>query len=425
MNITFTRAATPTAPRVVITGLGVVSCIAIGKEQFLDALLAGRSGVTRITQFDASRLPTRIAGEVQGFEFNGYVSRKRARQLDRASRFGFVAAREAIGNSGIQFPFAEPHRVAIVVGSAIGGGVIKGLRYHDRIRERGPERATPFFMIFSIDACAGYLAVELGIHGPNLTVSSGCSSSANALAVAFDLLRAGNADTALVCGVEAPLHETIMAMFCTSGILSTRNEDPELACRPFASDRDGMVMAEGAGAVVLEVEEHARERKARVYAELAGYGTTCDPVSMGQVAPSPREMVNCMEAALSGCGHVPTEVGYVNAYANGSEYTDLLEAQALREVFGDRVSAVAVSSTKSLVGHSLGASAVLEAVATVLAISEGVIPPSANCTNLDPECSFLDVVTSARKERVQVALKNSFSLGNRNTTLIFRKYWLP
>lgn len=420
-----TKSRCQTASSVVVTGLGVVSSIGIGKEQFLNGLLAGRSGITRISQFDANRLSSQIAGEVKDFRFDGYVSRKRARQLDRGSRFGFVAVKEAIEDSGLQIPFPDPHRIAVVVGSAIGGGVVKGLRYHDRIRERGPERATPFFMIFSIDACAGYLAVEFGIRGPNLTVSSGCSSSANAVAVAFDLLRVGTADVAITCGVEAPLHETIMAMFCMSGVLSTRNREPELACRPFALDRDGMVLAEGAGAIILELESHALEREATVYAELAGYGTTCDPVSMGHVAPSPREMVRCMRAALASSGHDPSAVDYVNAYANGSEHTDLLEAQALREVFGDRVSKVAISSTKSQIGHPLGTSAMLETVATVLGISEGFIPPSVNCENLDPECGFLRVVTSARPDRIRVALKNSFSLGNRNTSLVLQEYPPP
>jgi 3-oxoacyl-[acyl-carrier-protein] synthase II len=413
------------APSVVVTGLGVVSSIGVGKKRFLEGLLSGTNGIAKISQFDASRLSSQIAGEVRDFVFDGYTSRKRARQLDRGSRFGFVAVKEAIGDSGLRIPFANPHRIAVVVGTAIGGGVVKGLRYHDRIRERGPERASPFFMIFSIDACAGYLAVEFGVRGPNLTVSSGCSSSASALSIAFDLLRVKAVDVAVVCGVEAPLDETIMAMFCASGILSTRNDKPQLACRPFDLDRDGIVLAEGAGAMILESEDHALERGARVYAKFASYGTTCDPFSMGRVAPSPSEMVICMREALSRSGNNPSEVDYINAYANGSRHTDVLEAQAIREVLGGHLPQAAVSSTKSLLGHPLGASAILETIATVLGISRGFVPPSANCENLDPECGFLGVMRSAREQRIHVALKNSFSLGNRNTSLVFQEYQYP
>jgi len=416
-----TRSETDRA-RAVITGLGVVSSIGIGVPAFRASLIRGESGIRPITQFDASRLSSQIAGEVAGFSFVGKSSRKRARQLDRGSRFGFVAAQEALKDSGLRIEGAQGRRVAMIAGSALGGGVAKALRFHDRIRERGPERATPLFMLFTVDACAGYLAVDLGIRGPNFTVSSGCSSAANAMTIALELLRSNRIDSAVVCGIEAPLHETVMAPFCASGILSQRNSDPTEACRPFDVDRDGMVVAEGAGVLIIERERIALDRGARIYAELADYGTTCDPYAMGQVAPDPAEMVDCMRQALQHSGIEPHEVDYINAYANASRHTDALEAQALLTVFADYKDDIFVSSTKSLVGHALGASAAIETIATVLAIEGGFVPPSLNCANLDPRCGGLRIAHTAESAPISIAMKNSFSMGNRNTTIMIRNY---
>jgi len=408
--------------RVVITGVGIVSSIGIGIARFREALLRGESGVKRITQFDASRLTSRIAGEIPEFSFVGQSTRKRARQLDRGSRFGFVAVREALDDSGLLIEGPTAHRVAVIAGTAVGGGVGKALRFHDRMKERGPERATPLFMLFTVDACAGYLATELGVRGPNLTVSSGCSSAANAMTTALELLHSKRIDSAVVCGMEAPLHETVLAPFCASGVLSQRNSQPSEACRPFDRDRDGMVVAEGAGALVIETEQAALARGCRVYAEIAGYGTTCDPFAMGQVAPTPVEMIECMQQALVNSETNPEEVNYINAYANGSMHTDALEAQAIRSVFPKRSHEIPVSSTKSLVGHPLGASAAIETIATVLGMDGDFIPPSINCSHVDPACEGLRIVGSSEGATINVAMKNSFSMGNRNTTLILRRY---
>ncbi len=372
--------------RVFITGIGVVSPIGIGKSSFLEGLREGRSGIGKISQFDPYRLSSQIAGEVLDFSFQGVVPPKRARRMDRATRFALTAVKEALQDACLSSEEMGSRRAAIVVGTALGGGVIPGLRFHDRLKECGPERATPYFTIFSIDVCASYIAVEFGIRGVNLTVSNGCSSSATAIGVAFDLLRQGRADLVIVCGTETPIHETIMAPFCTSRVLSTRNDCPEQASRPFDRQRDGFVMAEGAGAIILEREVSALSRKAPIYAELAGYAMTCDPYSVSSTAPTPREMVRSMREALMASDLSPNEVDYLNAYANGLPHLDRLEATAIAEVFGSHVQRLPVTSTKSQLGHPLGASAILEVIATLLAMKEGFVPPSINCEEPDPDC---------------------------------------
>ncbi len=408
--------------RIVITGLGVVSPIGVGKDAFLAGLKEGRSGITKISRFDPYRLSSQIGGEVKEFSFEGYIRPKLARHMDRATRMGTVAVKEALRDAHLQINAHNSRRTAILVGTALGP-VAQGLRFHDRIRARGPKRATPYFMIFSPDACASYLAVELGVRGANATISTGCSSAANAIAIGFDLLQLGRYDIILVCGTEAPLHETIMAPFCTSGVLSGQNKEPERASRPFDLNRDGFVMAEGAGAMVLETEGEALRRGAPVYAELAGYGTTCDPFSVSYTAPTPNEMVNCMELALHNSSIHPKEVDYINAYANGMKHTDALEASAIKAVFDDHVKNIFISSTKSMLGHSLGASAMLETIATILGIQYSFVPPSINYEDPDPEIDLDHIPNHVVKKEINIAIKNSFSFGNRNITLVLRRYF--
>lgn len=409
----------PERIRVVVTGLGCVTPFGVGTEALLKGLLEGRSAIRRITRFDASRLTSQIAGEVPPLPAPARVDPKTWKRLDLATRFGLWTTIEAVAQAGLEIGQGNAHRTAVIVGTALDG-FPQSLLFHDRISRYGPARAMPHFMLYSPDACASYLAVELGIRGASMSVSSGCSSSAQAIALGFDLLQLKRVDVVIVCGTEAPLCETVMAPFCASKALSTRNETPELACRPFDVERDGFVVAEGAATVVLESMEHARARGATPLAELAGYATTCAPYSVSVTSPRPDELVAAIRMALAMSGETPGSVDYVNAYANGMHTSDVVEAQAIGQVFGGVSRAVPVSSLKSMIGHAFGASAIIESTACILAITHGFVPPSVNCDNLDPEMGDIWVSKYPIRKSIRVILKNSSSFGNRYTSLVWR-----
>ncbi|MCK4258364.1 MAG: beta-ketoacyl-ACP synthase II [Halanaerobiales bacterium] len=407
--------------KVVITGIGVVSPIGIGKEEFLLALKNGKSGVQKIERFYPEDLPCKIAGEIKDFSFKNYISPKTARRMDRSTRLGIVAAKQAIEDSKIEINSENEAKIGVIVGTSLGG-IQKSFKFHEKVIEKGSERAAPHYMYTPVDACAGYIALESGIKGINFTTATGCSSSVNALGMGLVLIRSGFVDSLVICGTEMPIVKTIMAPFCNSKVLSTRNEHPQKASRPFDKDSDGFVMSEGAGAVILENSEIAAKRHAKIYAELAGYGTTSDSFSMSSIAPTPSGLESSMRLALQDSNTSFQEVDYINAYASSLEHYDLLETKAIKNLFGDFAYNIPVSSTKSMLGHMIGASGIVEVIATVLAIKENFIPPTINLEQTHSVCDLDYVPNKARIKKINVALKNSIANANINSSLVIKRW---
>ncbi|MCK4261131.1 MAG: beta-ketoacyl-ACP synthase II [Halanaerobiales bacterium] len=408
--------------RVVITGMGVVSPIGIGIEDFLQALFDGKKGISKIERFNPDKLSSKIAGEVKNFSFRNYIPLKKARKMDRSTRMGLVAAKQAINDSGIELSEEEKYRTGIIVATTLGA-LPKSLKLYEKVKEKGPKRAAPHFIHSPLDACAGYLAVDVGIKGINLTTASGCASSVNALGLGLMLIRTGFVDRLIVTGTEMPIAESVMAPFCNSKVLSTRNNEPTKASRPFDKDSDGFVFGEGAGAVVLENLELAIKRNARIYSEIAGYGTTCDAYSMSSIPPTSVGLEKAMELALKDAQVSLSEVDYINAYANSLYHYDLLETRAIKNIFSDRAYKLHISSTKSMIGHLLGASGIVETIATSLAVYKDFIPPTVNLDEPRTECDLNYVPNKAIRKKINVSLKNSIANANINSTLIIKKYY--
>jgi len=408
--------------RVVITGLGAITPLGEGIRDYWEALKAGRSGIDKITSFDTTGYSTRIGGEVRGFEPTAYLDRKEARRMDRFTQFAAAAARMAIEDAGLEMDREDPDRVGVVVGTGIGGiGTL--MEQADVLREKGPDRVSPFFVPMMIaNMAAGQVAILFGAKGPNTTVVTACASGNNAIGDAMRIIQRGEAEVMICGGSEAAFVPLAMAGFCTMKALSTRNEEPARACRPFDRERDGFVMGEGAGMIVLESLDHARSRGARIYAEMAGYGMTADAFHITAPAPEGEGGARSMLRALEDAGLPPSAVDYINAHGTSTPHNDRMETVAIKNVFGDHARKVAISSTKSMTGHLLGAAGAVELVACVLAINEGVIPPTINYEYPDPECDLDYVPNRAREARVEVALSNSFGFGGQNATLVVRRF---
>jgi 3-oxoacyl-[acyl-carrier-protein] synthase II len=416
----------PDAPRrVVVTGMGALSALGQDVGSTWDGLVAGRSGIATIESFDPGRLDCRIAGEVQDFDPSGVLDRKDIRRTDRYIQFGLVTARQALDDAGLpaRLDDATAERTGVILGSGLGG--VNTL--FDNVltmAERGPDRISPFFIPMGIaNVGAGQIAIACGAIGPNFATVSACATGGHALGEAWEIIRRGDADLMIAGGVEAGIHEATVGGFASMKALSTRNDDPEAASRPFDKGRDGFVMGEGCGVVILEALEHAEARGATPLAELVGYGATADASHVTLPAPGGIGAVRAARHALAKAGMEASEIDHVNAHATSTPEGDKAELQAIRTIFGDHAARVSITANKSMLGHTLGAAGAIEAIATILTIREGCVPPTLNLEQPDDEAAGLNIVTgTAARQDVRAAISNSFGFGGQNTALVFRRF---
>ncbi|HLY36688.1 MAG TPA: beta-ketoacyl-ACP synthase II [Candidatus Binatia bacterium] len=415
------HATNGTRRRVVVTGLGLVTPLGTGIEKNWDGLVASRSGIRRITRFDASALPAQVAGEVPDFEPERFLERKDLKKMDIFIQYAVAAAQMGMDDAGIPLPLAAPERTGVIVGVGMGGITTVEDAYNNLSGET-LRRISPFFILRIIPNMApGHIALRFGARGPNYTTSSACASGAHAIGEAFLLIRDGRQDMMIAGGSEAPICMLGVGGFSSMRALSTGfNDEPARASRPFDARRDGFVMGEGAGMLVLEELEHARARGATIYAELAGYGATCDAYHMTQPAPEGAGAADCMARALADADIAPVDVGYINAHGTGTPFNDAAETLAVKRVFGEHATKLGISSTKSMTGHLLGAAGAIEAAYTALAVARGILPPTINLDEADPECDLDYVAHAARPAEVEAALSNSFGFGGTNAVLVFR-----
>ncbi|MGI5839135.1 MAG: beta-ketoacyl-ACP synthase II [bacterium] len=408
--------------RVVATGLGMITPIGTGKEKFWDNLLAGKSGVRRITRFDPSGLATQIAGEVPDFEPFDYLDKKEAKRMDRFTQFAVAGTSLALADAGLDLEHIDRERAGVVFSSGIGG--LETLENQMRVMfEKGVGKVSPFFIPMMItNMAAGHISIVYGLKGINSTLVAACASSTHAIGEAFRALQRGDADVVVTGGSEAAVVTAGVAGFCSLKALSTRNEAPEKASRPFDRDRDGFVMGEGAGVVILETLEHAKKRGAHIYGEVIGYGNTADAYHITQPPPEGDGSYRSMQTALADAGVRPEDVGYINAHGTSTEYNDKFETMAIKRLFGEHAYQIPISSTKSMTGHLLGAAGCVEFIASVLTLERGVIHPTINYENPDPNCDLDYVPNTARNAAVQIAISNSFGFGGQNGTLVMKKY---
>ena len=406
--------------RVVVTGLGAVTPLGNDATSTWRAAVEGRSGIDWIRSFDASEFPVRVAAEVKDFDPAGVVPPKEARRLERNVLFAVAAAQEAVGDAGLNG--FDPTRTGIVLGSAIGGAVGL-LDQSDVMRERGPDRVSPFFLPnVLVDSASGQVAITLGIRGPNYAIVSACATGSHAIGEAAELIKRGDADVVLAGGTEACMHPLILAGFCAMRGLAVEDEHPPHASRPFDATRAGFVMGEGACVMLLEELDAARDRGATIYAEVLGYGASNDAHHMAQPDPDSVGVAEMMKAALRRAEVDPERVGYINAHGTSTPLGDAAETRAIKDVFGDHAYELAVSSTKSVMGHCFGAAGAIEAMMCVLALKEGVLPPTMNLRNPDPDCDLDYVPNEARRVQVDVALSNAMGLGGHNGCVLVGRY---
>ncbi len=404
--------------RVAITGMGLVTPLGTGVEEVWDGLVHGRSGVGAISHFDATGFPTRIAGEVPDFEPELYMDRKTARHAARYCQLALAAARMAVDDSGLKPESLDADAVGVVVSSA-AGGMEEIEKAHQTLLERGVSRISPFMAPMMItDMAAGLIAIELRAGGPNYAVVSACASGSHALADAAEVIRRGDAVAMIAGGAEAAITPLLIGAFCQMSALSRRNDEPQAACRPFDTGRDGFVMSEGAAIMVLEEMDHARARNAHIWGEVLGSGSSADMHHFTAPDPEGRGAARAMSAALRHSGIRPEQVDYINAHGTSTSLGDIAETLAIRKVLGNHANSVLVSSTKSMTGHLLGAAGAIEAAACVLAIQRGLIPPTINLDDQDPRCDLNYVPNEALAAPVRIALSNSFGFGGHNACLV-------
>jgi len=410
------------ARRVVVTGLGTVSPVGNTADEFWSALVQGRSGVGPITKFDTAGYPTRIAGEVRNFDPLNFVDKKDARRLDPYLQFAVAASALAVQDAVLDTGKVDGSRFGVLIGSGIGG-ITTLLESHRNLLEKGPDRVSPFFIpMLIVNMAAGLVSIRFGAKGPNSAVVTACATGNHAIGDSFKIIQRGDADVMIAGGSEAIIIPLTIAGFCSMKAMSTRNDEPTKAMRPFDATRDGFVCGEGAGIVILEVLEHALARDARIYAEIVGYGMTGDAHHMTAPDPEGNGAAGAMTLAVRDAGLDPSAVGYINAHGTSTPYNDKFETLAIKRVFGEHARRLAVSSTKSMTGHLLGAAGGVEAIATVLALHHGVLPPTINYETPDPDCDLDYIPNQARKQNVEVALSNAFGFGGTNATLAFRAY---
>lgn len=408
--------------RAVITGIGLLTPLGVGREASWSGLVQGKSGIRPFTQFDASRLRTRFGGEVPGFDPLQTLDKPTARRTDRYTQFALAAADEAVADAGLTIDAAESARVGVLLGVALGG--LASLEHHHALLlDKGPDKMNPFMVPMMLaNTAPGMLAIRFGARGPNYTLTSACASGAHAIGESLELIRRGVVDVAITGGVEAVLTELCVSGFCAMRALSVRNEEPERASRPFALGRDGFVISEGAGIVILEELEHARARGARIYAEVAGYGSSADAHHITAPHPEGEGVVLAIERALQSAGLAPSDIDHVNAHATSTPMGDEGESRAIRRVFGAHADRLLVTAPKSMLGHTLGAAGGIETAVLALSLARSLIPPTINLDERDPACE-LDIVTGAAREgRVNAAVKNSFGFGGTNASLVLRRH---
>lgn len=409
--------------RVVITGIGCVTSFAESAKDFFAALVAGRSGLGQIENFDTSAYPVHIGGEVKKFDPTRYIDAREAKRLDRFAQFSMACSVQAVNDSGIDFTKEDVRRAGVIIGTGIGG--IKEIEeQHVRMLEKGPTKVSPFCVPKLMgNAASGSVSIQYGLRGPNICVVSACASAGHAIAEAFYAIAYGRADIMISGGSEAACTPIGLASFCSLKALSTRNDAPQLASRPFDRDRDGFVLSEGAGGVVLEEYERAKKRGAHIYAELLGCGSTGDGYHITAPQPEGYGAIEAIEAALAEANVSKDKIDYINAHGTSTELNDLAEATAIRKVFGSLAPKIPISSTKSCTGHLLGAAAAVELIACVKAIEDSVMPPTINLDNIDPRCGEdMDFIPKvAREKKVKFALSNSFGFGGHNSCLLFGK----
>ena len=411
-------------PRVVVTGMGAVSPIGNSLEEYKQGLMEGRSGAAPITRFDASNFDTKFACEVKNFDPLQFINRKEVQRMDMFTHFAIASAAMAVEDAKLDFEKINRDRAGVIVGSGIGGM----WTYHhqqEELYKRGgnPDRISPFFVPMLIsDIAAGHIAIRWGLKGPNYGTVSACATSSHSIADALMLMQRGDADIMLAGGSEAVVCPMGVGGFNALKALSTRNDSPETASRPFDRDRDGFVIGEGGAVLVLETLEHAMNRGARIYAELAGFGLTDDAYHITQPAPGGEGAVRSMRLAIEDAGLTPDDIDYINAHGTSTPFNDKTETAAIKTVFGERAYKIPVSSTKSMTGHLLGAAGAVEAVATVLAIYEGFLPPTINYQNPDPECDLYYVPNKSEKRQIKAALSNTFGFGGHNATICFKAF---
>lgn len=408
--------------RVVVTGVGIITPLGIGVEKSWEGLLAGKSGVRRITQFDSSQFPTKIAGEVEGFNPEDYIEIKEIKKMDRFIQLAIAAAHIALEDSGLKIADDNAERVGVIVGSGIGG--LSSLeRYHTVLTEKGPRKLSPFFIpMLIINLASGQISILFGAKGPNSAVATACATGSHAIGDAFKIIQRGDADVMIAGGAESVITPLGIGGFNAMRALSTRNDEPEKASRPFDIDRDGFIMGEGAGIVILESLESAVTRGAKIYAEIVGYGMTADAYHITAPSPGGEGAVRCMKMTLQDAGVNPSEINYINAHGTATKHGDELETIGIKAVFGEHAYKIPVSSTKSMTGHLLGAAGGVEAVISVLCICNDIVPPTINLDNPDPECDLDYVPHQSRKMSVHYALTNSFGFGGTNACLLFKKF---
>lgn len=408
--------------RVVVTGLGLVTPLGTGVDISWNALLEGKSGIGPITHFDASTFPVKIAGEVPDFDPENYVAYKEIKKMDRFIHFAMGASAMAMEGSGLEINDENADRVGVVIGSGIGG--LPAIEhYHSVLLEKGHRRISPFFIpMLIINLAAGQVSMKYGAKGPNSAVATACATGTHAIGDAFKIIQRGDADAVIAGGTESVISPLAVGGFAAMKALSTRNDEPEKASRPFDNERDGFVMGEGAGIVVLESLENAMKRNAVIHAEVVGYGMSGDAYHMTTPAPGGDGMFRAIDAAVRDAGIVPEDVSYINAHGTSTKFNDEHETAAIKKVFGDHAYKLAISSTKSMTGHLLGAAGGVEAVISVLAIMNSIIPPTINLDNPDPECDLDYVPHTARELEIDCVLSNSFGFGGTNACLAFRKY---
>jgi 3-oxoacyl-[acyl-carrier-protein] synthase II len=408
--------------RVVITGLGAITPIGKNLADYWNSLLQGRSGVGAVTLFDASEHACQIAAEVKDFDPHEYLDKKDAKRMDRFAQFGVCASIQAIADAKLEINELNADRVGVLIGTGVGGLRVMETQ-NENLITKGPRKVSPFTIPMMIaNMAAGLTAIHTGARGPNSCTVTACAAGSHAIGDAFRLVQGGYA-TAMICGgAEAAVTPLSFAGFCSAKALSTRNDSPDNASRPFDRDRDGFVMGEGSGILVIEELEQALKRGARIYAEIVGYGMTCDAYHMTSPVPGGQGAAKAIELALTDGDLTPNQVDYINAHGTSTQANDSNETKAIKKALGARANHIAVSSTKSMTGHLLGGSGGIEAVATVMAIANNRVPPTINLKNADPECDLDYVPNTGREQEVNVALSNSFGFGGHNVTLAFKKY---
>lgn len=408
--------------RVVVTGLGAITPIGNTLTEYWEGLVSGRNGIGPITLFDASRHDCRMAGEVKGFNPHDYMDRKEAKRMDRFAQFGVAASKQALADAEFVINDLNAEQVGVLIGTGIGG--LKVMEEQQEVYlTRGPDRCSPFMVPMMIaNMAAGLTAIHLGAKGPNNCTVTACAAGSNAIGDAFRLVQRGYAQAMICGGTEAAITPLSVAGFAAARALSTRNDDPEHACRPFDQDRDGFVMGEGAGILLLEELEHALSRGAKIYAEIVGYAMTCDAYHITSPVPGGEGAARAIQLAMKDAGITPEQVSYINAHGTSTPANDSTETAAIKTALGDHAYKITVSSTKSMTGHLLGGSGGIEAVATVMAVANDRVPPTINLQNPDSACDLDYVAHTSRSQSVEVALSNSFGFGGHNVTLAFKKY---